>query len=335
MIVTIVSIIKHGAKNTRYLIKVNDKYASLKIPSNKYYYDGMEVDVPAGIKIDYDEKWKLKANSWAYKKRKILIHLGEYKKKELKVDQNGYWENKDGMKLEYDYILPDGKESDNIINSIYKASVMELFTQKKEDIHTGFKNLNSSQAFAFNFFTPIINEKIIDELVDCWKNTSVFESDFEKKNPDETQFDFYLSSGEIKCSFEVKYTEDAFGSASMDEKHNREKHNTKWNTIYEEKLKSILRENIEKEEFFDDYQLWRNIIFVLDGYHVYFVFPKFRDDLKEIVETARKKCKDNYQDKIKILFVDDFVDKMKKSDNKDLRDHYTKFYKKYLDIPKV
>ena len=93
--------------------------------------------------------------------------------------------------------------------------------------------------------------------------------------------------------------------------------------------------DISEEDFFEEYQLWRNIRFaVKDKNHTTcFLFPKFRNkDLAKTVEAAKAKCRKDVRDRIKIIFADDVVNAMRKSGNKDLKAHYDEFYKKYLDI---
>lgn len=65
---------------------------------------------------------------------------------------------------------------------------------------------------------------------------------------------------------------------------------------------------------------------------VYFVFPEFRDDLKKKVEDAKKALKDEYQNHVYILIIDEIVEKFKNSKDEDLKNHYTEFYEKYLNI---
>lgn len=47
--------------------------------------------------------------------------------------------------------------------------------------------------------------------------------------------------------------------------------------------------SISKEEFFKHYQLWRNIIYAVEGL-VVFVFVEPRKDLTGAVESAKRKC---------------------------------------------
>ena len=300
-----------------------NKPASIKLPNE--YEVGTEVEVQENQINDreFNMNWLKTLSSWKNKKRKLLEHLGVYKQDILNIQEDGFWEDKDGDELYYVHILPESKKEENIIKSAYTESIKATLAAKAADIHPGFKNLNSSQAFAFNFFQPIIDEKIIHELIPSAINAT--HPEFEKKNEDDTQFDFYFESNNLKYSFEVKYTEEDFGIAPNDEKHVE-----KWNTLYKVKLMKILDNEITSEEFFEEYQLWRNICFTADNYEVRFVFPRFRNDLAGKVEAAKQKCKDDFKKKIDIIFVDNFVNKMIASDNSRLKDHYSEFKRKYL-----
>ena len=87
-----------------------------------------------------------------------------------------------------------------------------------------------------------------------------------------------------------------------------EDHREKYNNIYKDNLEQIV--NISQKQFFNEYQLWRNILYSEKGYIV-FVVPKFRTDLVNIVE-SQKQVKNN--NNVKILTIDDVVNKCKEYD---------------------
>ena len=324
--VILLSCIKKGSKNTRYLIKYNGEFASVKLSTDQFYELGSEIEVEdnkINEKKEYNPNWEKTLSVWTNNKRNVLKHLSNYKRNILGITEDGFWEDKDGNKYYYSHILPEGTEDENIIKSAYTESIKKTKEKYKSEIHRGFKNLNSSQAFAFNFFQPIIDNNLFSELISTVKN--VIDLEYEKKNHDETQFDFYIKDDNQEYSFEVKYTEDDFGSAPMDSSHE-----AKWKTIYKDKMKNILKTEMTCEEFLDEYQLWRNILFATEGMEVRFVFPKFREDLTEKVNNAKKQCNEDIKKKIDIIYVDTFVSKMKESNDENLRKHYSEFERKYL-----
>ena len=89
---------------------------------------------------------------------------------------------------------------------------------------------------------------------------------------------------------------------------------------------------VTEDEFFEEYQLWRNICFAADGYEVRFVFPAFRKDLAKKVLKAKERCKKEIKDRINFIYIDKFVRKMKESGDEDLRKHYSEFENKYLKL---
>ncbi len=339
---TVEKVIRRRAKTTRYLILVNGKYASVIVPNEKNVYEISEGMGFSEEDIDYNinEKWLKATDNWSKIKNKILSHLSKYKQINLGIYEDGYWTNKDGDNIEYSHILPDSEIKKNLIYSSYRDSMEKTYNTEKDKIHPGFKNLNSSQAFAFNFFQPIIDENLYYDLLELVSD-NIFLSDknhqgqtflhkYEKDNTeDKTQFDFYIENKYLNVSFEVKYTENGFGSADYDS------HKGKWETIYKQKLDKLLGPNkILPEEFFENYQIWRNILFTLDENHFScFLYPCFRkDDLTiEINQTLDKYPK--LKEKIIIIYADDFVEKILKGDySENLKLHYQEFKNKYLLI---
>ena len=140
-----------------------------------------------------------------------------------------------------------------------------------------------------------------------------------------TNFDFFIKSRNSKYYFELKYTENRFGSAKDDQRHNQ-----KYQTIYKSRLEKIVK--IDKKEFFKRYQLWRNLIYTKNGI-VVFVLPKFRKDIADEIELAKEKMfkKDN----VKILFIDDLCLNLISCKNEKIATHYREFYNKYLDIQDI
>ena len=327
-----------GSSNTRCLVICGGKFHSVKLPnievSGKNSGDVLEFDEKKLDDMAFDERWlrrffdssKSQDSVNSDLRDKILKHLAEYKLSTLKIQENGYWEL-NGQKKEHPHILRKEDILRNLIDRGYFADLRREYMKIDEnDIHKGFANLNSSQAFALNFFVPLISEQKFDALkVGLEKADScAFEKILEKD--ENTQLDFYATEGGKAYSFEVKYSEDSFGGTKNDERHRE-----KWAKIYEKDLGGI----VGMEEFFEEYQLWRNIRFALksEGHTTCFVLPKFRGDLKETVENAVETLrgkKNPAAGRVKIVIVDDAVDALKTSESDALRAHFSEFGEKYL-----
>jgi len=328
MEVTIVSIIRQGGRNTRYLVKTEEgNWGSIKAMTGKYE-KGNKYNITETI--DCDEKWYRNYNNWKATKQKILQHLTKYKQEKLGIPEDGYWINQEGERIDYQHILPDEKILENLISSNYLSDMKKEFDKKEAFIHPGFKNLNSSQAFAFNFFQPIIRENLFYKLLhkDILKGKEI-KYEYEKTNEEDTQFDFYIRCEEFAASFEVKYTEDSFGTADYDS------HKDKWEKTYKDKVVKLLgKDCLTPEQFFENYQIWRNILFTLENnHHTYFIFPRFRD--KDLTPVLLEILNEHEQlkERVSWLYVDDLVDEILKNEeySADLKNHYQEFKVKYLD----
>ena len=85
-----------------------------------------------------------------------------------------------------------------------------------------------------------------------------------------TNFDFFIKDDSKKYFFEIKYTEDTFGYVSeIDPTHHQ-----KFNDYYKKQL-GIVAPKVSERDFFNNYQLWRNICHVYENEdsinEVYFV----------------------------------------------------------------
>lgn len=334
--ITLLAVICARAQNTRYLAQTKDgKFHSIKLETNSYDIMGeTEIEESQLDDREFNTKWIEKSKNWYRLRKAITKHLAKYKTEILNIAEQGYWTSNFGEKQWYNHILPNNCKEKNLIESKYTKSLKETYedVKSKNRLHRGFKNLNSSQAFAFNFFQPIIDENLFEDFLDFWHNDSKPKCEFEKEETeDKTQFDFFLSANDKSCSFEVKYTEQYFGDAPMDKEHQN-----KWENLYKEKMNALCGKNaVSNEEFFENYQLWRNILFAAKpGRDVCFLYPKFRKDLSETVESAREKC-GQVKESIHILYADDFVKKV--LDDKgskyspELKAHYAEFKRKYLE----
>jgi len=252
------------------------------------------------------------------KREEILSHLSRYKQYELGVyDCGPWWKNS----KEYPHILPLHRFDANIINKGFQGELLELVSLK--DRHLGIHHLNSSQALAINLFGPFVVTGMLSVLSRSFgevfgRGSCQFEHIEEETEG--TNFDFFIQTRSQKFFFEVKYTEDRFGNAKDDEHHNR-----KYDQIYKVKLGQIC--GISKEEFFKDYQLWRNILYADRGI-VIFVIPVFRDDLEKKIENTKRKI--NRPERVRIAFVEDICEIALNSGNERFADHFIEFRKKYL-----
>ena len=321
-------LICHGNKNSRFLVQKEGDYKSVLISNNNNPFVGMDID-EKNLNIEsVNEKWIERYEKYNKSNKKIKSHMIKYKKQNPKMNnlEWGYWAGK-----QYEHILPEKFRILNLIDGPFFNMSEERYQElvSRKEIHKGFGNLNSSQAFAINLFVPMIQNKYLYKSFVKEQNLGeIKHEEFEQVliKDEGTQLDFYLETEQKKFTFEIKYSENAFGDTEKDESHE-----IKYNEIYKNRLLKCI-DNLSEDEFFEEYQLWRNICFAAEGYEVRFVFPAFREDLADKVVKAKERCKNEIKDKIDFIYVDEFIKKMKESDDDSLRKHYLEFENKYLNL---
>lgn len=332
MDVEIIGIVKKGAKNTRYLAKGRDDRFYTFLAESGLYYPGMQDDISDScLQANPKQEWINSCIEKSCLHERIIKHLEEYKIHNLRIQDEGLFHGK-----RYKHILP--KEEDNLIYGYGFDSILRNYysaIKDKNELHIGFANMNSSQAFALNYFCPLIEAGLIGEILGIGDSVTPDECVFEYEDEsDLSQFDFFVKKSKLhpSVSVEVKFTEEDFGTASLDKSHL-----DKYDSNYKENLSLLTKEDISVSEFFSKYQLWRNLLFTLRGQKVCFMFPKFRDDLTESVEKALSKCKNEYKELVSIIYPEDLkfvvpMDYKGNVDSKPIVEYYKEFKNKYLDI---
>ena len=249
--------------------------------------------------------------------RKSKEHLANYKERKLGETGCGKWW---GNNREYKHILPIDKSFKNIIKSNFHNELINLLDNNS--VHLGFHHLNSSQALALNLFGPLVKKNKLNLIDSNIMSKAIGKFEYIENQNENTNFDFFINNlFGTNYYFEVKYSEEDFGKATDNETHKQ-----KYNEIYEPELKKITQ--IKEIEFYNEYQLWRNILYAKNGM-VYFVLPSLRTDLIEKVNNAKQKIFNKANnDRINILLIEELVDRCKQID--ELRDHYIEFEEKYL-----
>lgn len=143
---------------------------------------------------------------------KVIQHLKEYQIKRIKELGN---EKGKYRKKYYFHVLPNNDEDKNIIDRGYQNDILGLLKSESIKRHYGFANLNSSQTMALNLFGPLSLEEILSIVIPHIQKqvqNELLVYQFEKKEIDSSEIDFYVESGSKKIYFEVKFTEKTIGS---------------------------------------------------------------------------------------------------------------------------
>lgn len=273
-----------------------------------------------------------------------IEHLIQYKKMDLKINDSGKW-----MGREYEHILPKSIGKYNLLSPFAE----DFYWEKLRDTHK--HHLNSSQSLAFNYFFPFIENNMgVDEN----KLSSIFNAkigssiniksiELEKYSHIEdvienkslvgnTTFDvfFYCEGGE-KVSIEVKYSENGFGRAKNDEKHQQKFVDCYQKYINEKHLDQYFSsEYLKMEKFLKHYQLMRNLIHLgEEDWTVVFLFPKNNEIVRREAELIPAIIKDEkLLSRVHIIFWEDLlettIDMFLQKTN--MKSYYNKLNEKYF-----
>ena len=243
---------------------------------------------------------------------RMLGHLAKYKRTVLKVDADGIW-YRNGRS--YPHILPRERRELNLLHPV-RSRWMRHVAEKQIKLHSDFHHLNSSQAFAFNLFFPLLNSSSNTQwalLQALGLSGRIVEWEFESvpDSKEGTNFDLWLDL-ELggQAFFEVKLTEPDFGSAPNDASHREKRRN-----IYNARLASRgVNPSLADSAFFKCYQLFRNFCYADPHTQstVLLVVPreneKVRDDANEFIEAFVSPA---YRLAMRVVYIEDLVSRLR------------------------
>ena len=221
----------------------------------------------------------------------------------------------------YDHILKydKGKKIETIEkNNLLQDLRFDGFIPEKK-VHRLAHHLNSSQVLCYNYFRPMLNDDHTPKqnLIALMKEHGIiisgkarcdFEYDGYRDYKDEgTEFDFHIADGDIEVYFEIKYTEDGFGSAKKDDRHK-----DKFECVYRNMLKKcqcLKNNDVKYEDFIKDYQLYRNVIRIT-GKNNYTIFITAKGNAKTYTQlnSFLLNIKNEYKNNVIALYWEDLID---------------------------
>jgi hypothetical protein len=242
----------------------------------------------------------------------VKRRLALYKRNVLHVEEDGIWRN-----MHYAHILPIAKRNLNILQS-FRDDFCAWFRHHPVPLHVYFHHLNSSQALCFNLFYPFLKQN--GEGLAAMVKALNFDAqavdggyfEFEPDSNEGTNFDFMISlSSGSRIYFEVKYTEQGFGSPKNDDEHRR-----KFDSIY----RSRAEERFEPaycscDGFLRHYQILRNFWHLdlsKDDIAV-FLIPRANQSLRR-AEMAIQTCLlPPFRTRSKIIYIEDLLSRLDRS----------------------
>jgi len=261
----------------------------------------------------------------------LQTHLASYAKNRLGVYEEGTYQGRT-----YPHILPPRLKFLNFLEPV--RAELQAYLQEHSDIklHKYFHHLNSSQAFAFNFFYPYfaaggksakaLNTHLgVDATVKDWAFELV---------PDQaegTNVDVMwriAGGGSVFC--EVKLSEAEFGRAENDERHVR-----KLAKIYRPRLTGLVSDNLLQENvFFKHYQLLRNISLMAGSQkdQLVLLMPRANESLFPQLKTVLAGTQPEVRTRIHVAYIEDSLSALMTSPSvtPELRIYANSLWEKYV-----
>lgn len=156
-------------------------------------------------------------------------------------------------------------------------------------------------------------------------------AEFEKimEQSEGTNFDFFMETASgSRIFFELKLSESDFGTARPDTRHRE-----KLERIYSPRLTGKVKpEYIEEGLFFKHYQLLRNISYLgHEGADIlYIIFPRANEALAGTEQIMGSMLMGGFRDKVRILYLEDLVQRILQSVDTRMLQHYREFKEKYI-----
>jgi len=236
-------------------------------------------------------------------------------------------------------------------------SVMTLpFLLSEKQLHQYAHHLNSSQIMCYNFFRPQLDGEanVQNPLINLLKVlVGNFYCDEDKpkacfeyvdKSSEEpkrkTNFDFFVEDGTTKIYFEIKYTENGFGTCDYGEKtkendKTENPHKTKFDNYYRGKMEKcgLFRQNVIEwnKTFCNYYQLIRNAINVDEYSFVVIITDKRNASTNNQIESFKTNMLNESAPYLSHLIFKTWQEMLELAHENDFSDkHMSEFREKYL-----
>ena len=204
------------------------------------------------------------------------------------------------------------------------------------NVANGQSGLNSSQAFAFNFFFPYFSAGTasaseLSKALGLDMEASTEDWRFEEVQDENTNVDFvWQSQAGHKVFCEVKLSEAEFAKAKPDPRHM-----DKLQKIYRPRLEKLVSPDLLQEKpFFDHYQLLRNVS-LLHGNansHLVILFPRANAALFPQLKRVLAGINPEHRHRIHVAHVEDAIDALCACETltPELRAHASVLKEKYV-----
>ena len=258
-------------------------------------------------------------------------HLSQYKVSRIQVTENGIWRRN---KKPYSHILPFKHQELNLLET-FRQPFWDYFAKAGIKLQRDFHHLHSSQAMCFNLFFPFMS----DDNAHLQLLSDVFGMDRPISNPrfelvldstEGTNFDFCLTGREARYLFELKLTEQNFGTTKPDDTHKR-----KFEEAYRPRLAGMLHEPFcSCELFLKHYQLMRNLwnLTFCEADRLPIIVPRANVSATAELALLETCLPESYRRRVTICHLENVVTSIESAIPKSsrLEEHFRLFREKYL-----
>jgi hypothetical protein len=261
----------------------------------------------------------------------LQAHLASYARTRLGVHEEGTYQGRT-----YPHILPSRLKFLNFLEPV--RAELQAYLEKHRDIklHKYFHHLNSSQAFAFNFFYPYFavggkSAKALSTLLGVDAAVKDWAFEFIPDEQEGTNVDVVWNvTGGASVFCEVKLSEAEFGKAENDERHKK-----KLAKIYRPRLTGLVSDDLLQEKvFFKHYQLLRNISLLAGSEkdQLVLLMPRANESLSPHLKTVLAGTMPDVRKRIHVAYVEDCLSALMKSQSvsPELRFYASSLWAKYV-----
>lgn len=261
----------------------------------------------------------------------LQAHLATYKRNRLGIAEEGTFRGKP-----YPHILPAELRFLNFLEPVRAELQAHLNSNPSIKLHQFFHHLNSSQAFAFNFFYPFLaaggqparalsTVLGVDADVKNWAFEVVLDKE-ENTNVDVV----WKTPGDVSIFCEVKLSEAKFGEAKNDDEHKKKRVKT-----YLPRLAGLVSNDLlEEEVFFKHYQLLRNIALLAGSEkdRLVLLMPRANESLSPQLKTVLAGTRSEVRNRIHVAYIEDCLSAMMTSQSvtPELSSYASSLWEKYV-----
>jgi len=261
----------------------------------------------------------------------LQAHLANYARTRLGIFEEGTFRGKS-----YPHILPTELRFRNFLEPVRAELQAYLKGNPGIKLHQYFHHLNSSQAFAFNFFYPFFaaggkTARALSTVLGVDADVMSWAFEVVPDATENTNVDVaWQIPGGATVFCEVKLSEANFGTAKNDEEHR-----DKLASTYRPRLAGFVSDELlEEQVFFSHYQLLRNVSLMAGSAkdQLLLLMPRANESLAPQLKTVLAGTQPRVRNRIHVAYIEDSLTALmtSRSVTPELRSYASSLWEKYV-----